>query len=108
MREKKTSLHFAGRTHSRNGIIAVVMGGIAWCVFLALCIYSTSTGGNTEPVAGVIGILDAVFTLMGLFIAMKGFKERDVYYVLPMVGLVMNGILFVIYFALYFMGIAIA
>lgn len=108
MREKKTSLHFAGRTHSRNGIISVVIGGIAWCVFTALCVYSTSTGGNTEPVSGIIGILDAFFALTGLVIALKGFKERDIYYVMPMVGMALCGILFVIYFALYFMGIAIA
>ena len=33
--------------------------------------------------------------------------ERDVYYVMPAVGMVLNGSLFVLYFVLYLMGTAI-
>lgn len=108
MKEKKNRLRFAGRQHARGGIISTVMAGIAWIVFLALCIYSSSTGGNAEGVVGILGIADAVFAIVGMGIAFKGFQERDVYYVLPAVGMVLNGILFVIYFSLYFMGVAIA
>lgn len=108
MKEKKTSLHFTGRRHSGKGITAVVIAGIAWIIFAALCVYSSSTGGNATAVAGILGMLDAAFTLAGMIIAFLGFQERDVYYVLPTVGVVLNGILFVIYFSLYFMGVAIA
>ncbi len=108
MKEKKTSLHFTGRRQSRGGIISTVMAGIAWILFAALCIYSSSTGGNAAAVAGILGILDAFFVLAGMIVAFRGFYERDVYYVLPAVGMVLNGILFVIYFSLYFMGVAIA
>lgn len=108
MKEKKNRLRFAGRQHARGGIISTVMAGIAWIVFLALCIYSSSTGGNAEGVVGILGIADAFFAIVGMGIAFKGFQERDVYYVLPAVGMVLNGILFVIYFSLYFMGVAIA
>ena len=106
MKEKKSSLHFAGRKHARKGIISTVIGGIAWCIFITLCVYSTTTGGNAEAVAGIIGILDAFFALAGMIVAFHGFQERDVYYVLPAVGISLNGILFVIYFSLYFMGVA--
>lgn len=108
MKEKKTALHFAGRQHARGGIISTVIAGIAWIIFAALCVYSSSTGGNAATVAGIIGILDAVFVLAGMIFAFRGFHERDVYYVLPASGMVLNGILFVIYFSLYFMGVAIA
>lgn len=107
MAEKKSSLHFSGRRHSRNGMMATVIGGIAWCIFIALCVYSSVTGGNAEAVAGVIGLLDMVFVLVGVFLAIKGFRERDVYYVLPMVGTALNSILFIVYFSLYFMGMAV-
>ena len=108
MKEKKTSLHFTGRQHARGGIISTVIAGIGWILFFALCTYSSATGGNAAEVAGILGILDAVFVLAGMLIAFRGFHERDVYYVLPAVGMVLNGILFVIYFSLYFMGVAIA
>lgn len=108
MKEKKSSLRFTGRRHSRGGVISTVIAGIAWILFAALCVYSSATGGNAAVVAGVLGILDAVFVLVGMLIAFRGFYERDVYYVLPAVGMVLNGILFVVYFSLYFMGVAIA
>ena len=108
MKEKKPSLHFTGRRHARGGIISLVIAVIAWIVFVALCVYSSSTGGNAAYVTGILGIADALFVLLGMLAAFKGFQERDVYYVLPIVGMVLNGILFVIYFSLYFMGVAIA
>ncbi len=107
MKEKKRSLRFSGRKHARGGIISTVMAGIGWLIFAALCVYSSSTGGNAAAVAGILGILDAVFALAGMVIAFRGFYERDVYYVMPAVGMVLNGGLFVLYFVLYLMGIAI-
>ena len=107
MKEKKLSLRFTGRKHAGGGIVSLVMAVIAWIVFIALCVYSSATGGNAAYVAGVLGMADAVFSLAGMIFAFKGFQERDVFYVLPTVGMVLNGILFVIYFSLYFMGVAI-
>lgn len=107
MKEKKSSLHFSGRTHSRKGLMSTVIAGISWCIFIVLCVYSTMQEGKAELVVGGIGILDAIFSLTGAILAMKGFQEREVYYVLPTVGILLNGVLFVIYFALYFMGVAI-
>ncbi|MBP3570075.1 MAG: hypothetical protein J6K04_13045 [Lachnospiraceae bacterium] len=106
--EKKSSLRFTGRRHSRKGVISTVIAGIAWGIFIALCVCSAIARGLAEVVVGAIGMVDAVFALSGMIIAIKGFQEREVYYVLPTVGVVLNGILFVIYFSLYFMGVAIA
>ena len=107
MKEKKRSLRFSGRSHARGGIISTVIAGVGWLVFVALCVYSSSTGGNAAAVAGILGILDAVFALTGMVIAFRGFYERDVSYVMPAVGMVLNGSLFVVYFILYLMGTAI-
>ena len=107
MREKKTSLRFAGRKHSGKGLSSAVIGGIAWGICIALCICSSTTNGNAELVVGVIGILDAVFALAGVLLAVRGFQEREVYYVFPTIGIVANGSLFVLYFILYIMGVAV-
>ncbi len=108
MKEKKSALRFTGRRHARGGIISTVMAGIGWLVFAALCVYSSAMEGNATLVVGILGLLDAVLALIGAIVAFRGFHERDVYYVLPAVGMVLNGILFVVYFALYFMGVAIS
>jgi len=106
MKEKKNKLHFSGRTHSKKGIASTVMAGIAWIVFLALCVCSTGTGGNADIKAGILGLVDVVFCVAGMMTAFKGFQERDVFFVFPGIGMGMNGILVVIYVVLYFMGMA--
>lgn len=108
MKERRSSLRFTGKRHARGGVISMVIAGIAWAVFAALCVYSSSTGGNAATVAGILGITDAIFSLAGMVLAFRGFQERDVYYILPALGMVINGVLFVVYFSLYIMGVAIA
>ena len=107
MTDKTSTLRLSGRKHARGGIISTVMAGIGWIIFAALCVYSSSTGGNAAAVAGILGILDAILALAGMIVAFKGFYERDVYYGMPAVGITLNGGLFVLYFILYLMGTAI-
>ena len=107
MKEKKSSLRFKKREHSKVGIWSTVIGIIAWGIFIALSIYSSTTSGNVEVIAGVIGILDAIFVLFGVFLAVKGLQEKDAYYKIPIIGMLLNATLFVIYFSLYLIGIAV-
>jgi len=107
MKEKKRTLRGSGRKHARGGVVSTVMAGIGWILFVALCVYSSSTGGNAAAVAGILGILDGIFALAGMIIAFRSFNERDVFYIMPAVGMVLNGILVVLYFSLYLMGVAI-
>lgn len=106
-KEKKNKLHFSGRSHSKKGIASTVMAGIAWCIFLALCVCSTGAGGNADIKIGILGLLDVAFCIAGMVTAFHGFQERDVFYVFPGVGMGLNGLLVVIYFILYFMGMAV-
>ena len=107
MRKKKGSLQFRKREHSKKGILSIVISIITWFIFLAVSIYSTMTDGNVEQIIGIVGILDAVLALFGAILAIKGLQERDVLYSFSIVGILFNGTLFVIYFILYFIGIAI-
>ena len=107
MKGKRGSLRFRKKEHSKKGIISTVISIIAWCIFIAVSIYSTITEGNVEKIIGVIGILDALLALFGVVLAIKGFQEREVVYGFSIVGTLFSGTLFVIYFILYFMGIAI-
>lgn len=107
MKEKKSSLRFSGRKHSRNGVISCVISGIAWCIFLALSVYSSGKEGKAELFVGGLGLLDAVFAGTGMWLAWKGMQQKDVYYVTSIVGMAINGALFIVFFILYFMGVAI-
>lgn len=107
MREKKGSLRFRKKEHSKIGIISTIISIVAWGIFIALSVYSTITEGNVEKIMGVVGILDAVLAFFGAVLSIKGLQERDVSYSFSIIGIILNGTLFVIYFLLYFMGVAI-
>lgn len=107
MKKEKNALHFQGRAASKQGLAAVVIGVLAWIVFAALAIYSASRSGEAEGMIGGIGIFDMLFALVGILYAANGFKERDVFYGLPVAGLALNAILFLVYFVLYLTGMAI-
>ena len=107
IKREKTSLRFSGKRVSGLGIGATVMGAIGWLVFAALSVYSASMDGNAETFVGGIGLLDAVLSAVGIVVAYRARQERDIYYVVPIIGMALNAILFIVYFSLYFMGIAI-
>ena len=107
MKEKKRSLRFSDRRHAKSGVVSMVMAGIGWIVFIVLCVYSSSTGGNAEESAGILGIFGAILAAAGVVNAYHGFHEKEVSYAMPMIGIVLNGSLFVIYFILYLMGVAV-
>lgn len=106
-RKKKSSLHFSGKRMSGLGNGALVIGIAAWLIFLALSVCSATTNGEAGWSVGVIGILDAVFSVIGTVSAYRALQERDISYVVPVIALVLNAMLFILYLSLYFMGIAI-
>jgi len=108
MKEKKNTLHFSGRTHSKKGIASTVIGGIAWVIFLALCVKSTGAGGNADIKVGILGFVDVGFCIAGIVTAWKGFQERDIFFLFPGLGMALNGLLTILYLILYFMGMAMA
>ena len=103
-REKK-SLRFTDKRVSGLGIGATVMGTIGWIVFAAISIYSASMDGKAELFIGGIGLLDAVLSMVGMIVSYRALQERDIYYVMPIIGMALNGILFVVYFSLDFQWI---
>ncbi len=106
-KEKKTSLRFNGRKMSKTGLTATVMSGIGWIIFIALTVYSAGRDGNAAQFIGIIGLLDAIMSLVGMLMAYKGLHERDVQLALPVVGMTLNGVLFIVYFSMYIMGAVI-
>lgn len=106
-KKEKSSLNFSGKRVSGLGIATTVMGGIGWIIFAALSLYSAGMDGQAESFVGIIGLLDAVLAVTGAILSYRALQERDVYYVMPIIGMALNAILFIVYFSLYFMGLAL-
>lgn len=105
--KEKSALEFRKKKCSKKGTVSLVIGILTWLVFAVLSLVSCIRGGEAPGSIGALALLDAILSLFGVWYAVRGFQEREVYYGMPTAGIMLNGSLFVVYFCLYLMGLAI-
>ncbi|SFR57031.1 DUF6142 family protein [Anaeromicropila populeti] len=105
MRKKKSgSYTFSDRVHPVQGIISAGVGGSTIIAMLVLFFLSSRSGGNGGIELGVLGVLFFVLSSAGLILAVLALKRDEIHYRFPLLGLVWNGIMVIIYFLLYIVG----
>ena len=98
-------MHFHGRKRSKTGVAGFVLSVVCVVSFLVLCIVSAAAKGESGEFIGALGLFVMAGCGVSLYLSLKGLKEKDVYTRLPFAGMVISGILFVLMFCLYVMGI---
>jgi hypothetical protein len=104
-RRKKDSFKFSGRSHSVKGITSVIIGCFSLITFIVISFISSLSGGNGGLVLGIIGLGLLALSVTGFVLGVKSCKEKEIHYTAPIIGLTLNGILSVIYFVLYLVGL---
>ncbi len=102
---RNKEIRFSGRRHTKLGILSMVMGIVVIIGFLTISMLSGLAGGKGGLVLGMIGILLFFMSIAGLTVSYKAFKKKDIFYVFPIAGAVINGIMLVVLFTLYLLGI---
>ncbi len=102
---KKSSYMFKGRSHSKYGLISMGIGILVVITFFIISFLSGKAGGNGVMGLGAIGLTCFVASIWGFLFGIKSFKDKDIYYVPPVIGLGSNGIMMVVLFTLYVIGI---
>ncbi|MDF2800471.1 MAG: hypothetical protein K0S61_374 [Anaerocolumna sp.] len=105
MKRKKDSFKFSGRSHSVKGLISVSLAVVSLLSIVISSIISAITHGNGSMVLGAVGIIAFIVSLVGFILGIKGSLEKEIYYTAPIVGMIINGMLFLFYFVLYVVGI---
>ena len=72
------------------GAAALVLTGVS----LALSYQSAGAAGS---VVGLLGILGMLASAAGFVLALRGFREEDVYYMSANIGVGLNGVLFLLW-----------
>ena len=101
---KKGTIKFQGRNHSKRGIFSFLIGLAVIGTFLTISFISGTHHGNGGLYLGVIGMISFVISILGFLLGIKSFKEKDIFYVAPILGLGTNGIMTVTLFCLYIVG----
>src|SRR5690554_1657090 len=104
-KRNREMIHFSGRSHSRIGILAAIIGILVVAGFITISILSSTSNGNGGLILGVIGFLLFGLGIFGFVLSYKAFKEKDIFYRFPIIGVALNGIMIVVFFILYILGI---
>lgn len=104
MKKKKEIFKFSGRTHSIRGMISVILGTFSALSLVTLMIISSLSGGNGGSWLGFLGFLLAALAFVGFILGIQACKDKEIYYVAPITGIIVNGFIWVILIVLYLVG----
>lgn len=104
MFRKREGFKFKGRKHSIRGNFSVIIGCLVLIFFLVTIGISGSQGGNSDSWIGFAGLLSFFLSIIGFILGYIGFKEQDIYYIAPLAGVIINGLLMILYLSLYVIG----
>ena len=106
-KRNREMIHFSGRRHTKTGIGSTIIGIIVVLGFLSISIASGVEGGKGSLVLGLIGLLLLGLTVFGFVLAYRAFKKKDIFYVFPILGAVLNGFMIILLLIIYILGFAI-
>lgn len=98
------SVKFRGRHHSWRAIIFLIVGSLALVAFFVMSFWAALHEGAVFSF-GIIGLLTMAATLAGVIICARAMNERDVFISLPIAGIAVNGVAFLIYLIAYVVGL---
>lgn len=78
--------------HSKRGIIScgISVGVVALCVIAFVVAYNKA--GHAAMFIGGLGIVALILTGIGLYMGIRGFKERNKNYRTCLIGTIVNGV----------------
>ena len=89
--KKRKGYKFTNKTHSKRGTMSLILG-ILVLVSLFVAVLLTFRAGNAARGYGVTGLLCTLFALAGLVLGVLPIYEKRYYLIVPILGLVANGL----------------
>lgn len=103
---RKEMIHFSGRRHTKLGVISAIIGITVTLGFIILSIVSGVMGGQGGELFGILGLLLFALAVFGFVLSYKALKQRDIFYRFPLIGVILNGFMTVLFVIIYILGIA--
>jgi hypothetical protein len=104
LKRKKDIIHFSGRVHTKKGIISAAIGIAVAVGFIIISIISSASNGNGGMILGFMGLLLLGMSIFGFVLSYKSFKQKDIFYRFPIIGITLNGLMTVVLLIIYILG----
>ncbi len=102
----KDGLHLTDKRHPGQAIWATVMGIASIVIFLVLCYMSGREKGNAGIEIGFAGSACTLLSIWGFSLAWFSLKLDNIRQLFPSLGVVINGIMILLYLLIYIWGTA--
>ncbi len=79
--------------HSKRGIISCILAGVVLVLNTVLLMVAYNSGGKAAAYIGGFGIIAALLTGIGIYMAVRGLKERNKQKLTCKIGVAINAVL---------------
>ncbi len=91
--------------HAKRGIMSLTIAGTVLFVTLLMIALAYRSGGESGIYTGVLGLAAAVLSCVGIYLGVRGFRERDSRYVTCRFGIGVNIFTLVLLIGIFLRGI---
>lgn len=101
----KHKYKFSTKKHSVGGVFSTVMFVGALVLLIWAINVSFQAQGKGDTVVGEIALTSFAVAIFGMIIGLLSYKESDRYYTFSFIGALLNGIMSIIMFMLFIVGL---
>jgi len=91
--------------HAKKGVLSCVIAGIVFALMAAILVIAYVSGGTAQGYIGGIGMSTMILSGIGIYNAIKGFKEREKDYLTCKIGVGLNTFFLIGFFAIFCRGL---
>ena len=91
--------------HSKRGMGSCVLGAIVLIIMAALFVKAYISEGTAAPIIGGFGLVAFVLSSCGLYLGLRGFKEREKDYLTCKIGVSCSAFFILVFIIIFCRGL---
>ena len=104
IKARSNKYKFSVKIHPMKAIISVGLGIVSSIMLVFSCYLSWKNKGNLGILIGLFGMMALAIAVSGCVLSFLSLKQRDIHFLFPLIGIILNGLLTIVYIAIYAMG----
>lgn len=104
-RRETARYKFAKKEYAQKGILSSILAGATMALFIISCFLSFCFRGAAGVFLGGIALTAMLLSVYGFYMGLSGFSEKDCSHAFCISGAIANGVMMVIWLALFLIGI---
>lgn len=104
-RRRKRKYGQAKLKHARRGVYSCIASGIVCVLLIIVLAMAYTSGGTAAPIIGGVGLSAMILSGVGLYMAIRGFKEREKDYLTCKIGMAVSILLIIGFISIFCRGL---